>query len=110
VEQGVVAAEPALERLEACAAAARLDLGRQRRGVAATEVEVNVGAIAAVPSGARQRHALGVDAALHVQLDDGALAAQPLVAGGFAHQAASNVVGTGSAGTAPCGRGLTSRR
>ena len=60
-EQRVVAAEPALQRAEAAALAARLDLSLQRLGAA--DVEVDVGAVAAVPEGAGERHTLGADAA-----------------------------------------------
>jgi len=83
-EQRVVAAEPALQRLEAVALAARLDLGLHRLGAA--DIEIDVGAVAAIPNGAGERHAFGAEAALRVDVDDGALAAQALVAGGFAHR------------------------
>jgi hypothetical protein len=63
--------------------AARLDLGLHRLGTA--DVEIDVGTVAAVPDGAGERHALCAQAAFHVDVDDGALAAQALVAGGFAH-------------------------
>ena len=80
-EQRVIATEPAFQGAEPIAIATGLDLSFHRCGAA--DVEIDIGAIAAVVRGAGQRHALGAQAGLRVDLDDGALAAQALVRDAF---------------------------
>src|SRR5690242_9607100 len=77
-EQQVIVRQPPLQHLEAAALAARLDLADQWPLGIAEDVNVDVGAAAAVPASATIRNPLCVNAQGAVQVNDFKLSSTPL--------------------------------
>jgi len=69
-EQTIVVGEPSLQCREAVAVLARLDLSDEWRLFLAPRINIDISAIATIPTSATQRHPLGVHTHVFVESDN----------------------------------------